>query len=137
MCLIMIGERCPRYRIPNESNYFIMIIHSHKLTSPRAGHYLGSHRKNRWTVISGLLPGKNLVGHSEGNNMHKVSPQDAIYINQIKRAQSKRESMFCHIGGRARFRPDSGNAFILGLDATNRPPRSRHGSKLILPKIRN
>jgi hypothetical protein len=109
-----------------------MLIHTHNLSSQRARHYFSGDRKNRSTAISRLFPGKPLLCHGEGNDMLEVSS-----INQIKRAQSNRENMFCHIGGRARFQPDSGNAGILGLDATNRPQRLRQGSKLILPKIRN
>jgi hypothetical protein len=109
-----------------------MLIYTHNLSSQRARHYLSGDRKNRSTAISRLFPGKSLLCHGEGNDMLKVSS-----INQIKRAHTNRLNTVCPIDGRARFQADSGNADILGLDATNRPPRSRQGSKLILPKIRN
>lgn len=137
MHLIMIGERCPPHRIPNESNYFIMIMHSHKLNSPRSGHYLGSHRKNRQTVIAGLLPGKKLRGHSEGNDMHKVSAKEETYINQIKGSQTNRVNSVCPFDERSRFQLSGGNTDTIALNATNLPPGSRSGSKPILPITRN
>ena len=137
MPIVRLGESCPHHHPLNESKYYIMIIYSINLNSPRTRRYLSGEQKNRSIPIGGLFPRRHLLCHGEGDDILKVSSADMIYINQIKSAQSNRETMFCHIGGRARFQPDSGNPGILGLDATNRPPGSRHGSKLILPKIRN